>query len=261
MSADQSPPPPEDADALDALLRSVPMNAADALPDPGDIVALHQGQLPAERAAAVETEVAESEFARELLAGLSEPTPDELAEWAVSAIPHRRRARWITYGGIALAAAVLIGLLVPALTRQATIEAPDPYAVTALEGGRSVVRSETRTEGPRVFARGDTLRVFVAPTAGDARPAAAAALFLLKQGTLRPLPARVEPHDGAFLVEAPIDALFDAPGVYELRIGLVLAEEVLAGAADVAPEAAGGVRLVPLTVRYTGVADGEEGDW
>lgn len=244
--------PPPDADDLDALLRSVPMNHAESLPDPGDIVALHQGRLAGPEAARVEAQIAGSAFARDLLAGLSQPVPDDLSDWAASAIPHRRRRRWgMPLAGLALAAAALIAALVAGRFGGA-VEAPDAYAVTAIEGGRAAVRSSEAEDGPRVFAAGDTLRVFVAPTAGDARPAHAAALFELRDGILRPLPAEVQALDGAFRVEARADALFAAPGTYTLRIALVLGPEALGGVAERAPDDAAGVRFVPLTVRYVG---------
>lgn len=259
MSSDENRPsvhgdgpegPPPDPE-LDALLRSVPMNTAETLPDPGDIVAYHQGRLSAERAAAVEADIAGSAFARDLLAGLAQPVPDALADWAVSAIPHRRRGRRWAVAGLALAAAVALAVLGPNLMR-GPVEAPDAYAVTAFEGGRAEVRSEPAADAPRVFAAGDTLRVYVAPTVGDARPATAAALFVVRGGVLRPLPAAVTPMDGAFRVEARADALFEGPGTFDLRVALALGAETLEHVDGAAPGAVDGVRFVPLTVRYVG---------
>lgn len=265
------PPPPDDADApadaaaLDALLRSVPMlatadaldpstldrSALDALPDPGRLVAFHQGRLGPAEVAEVEAELARSSFARAMLAELTAPLGDTVAAHAEQGIPRRGRRLWPIMGGLALAAALMLAVVLN--LRAGSSDGPlppDAYRITAVEGGLS----ELRSEGGTVFTPERTLTLFTAPTAGDARPAEHAALFVHDDASLRAVEATITPLGGAFRVEAPATQVFPRAGEWIVSVALAAEADALralnGAAVEGLAEAHPGVRRVEVKLSY-----------
>lgn len=244
MSAD---PPPDD-EAIDAMLRTVPHGHDDPPPDPARVVAWQQrladqgDDAPAD---AEDAALAASPFARDLVAGLQEPLPPELAAWAESTVPRRRRWGWIA-APLALAAAALVAVVVGGGPAR-----PGAYRLGAVEGQVAELRGAEPNEVP-VFISGGVVRLWVTPAAADATPAAHAGLFALRDGRLTPVDAEVTAHDGAFELSAPAAAVFVDEGAHTLYVALGLDASAVATVAGRAPDAVDGVRLVRFIARYRG---------
>lgn len=236
--------PEPDDEAIDAMLRTVP-TAADEPADPARIVEWHQRRLAGDAPEGDDGAIAGSAYARDLLAGLAEPLPPALADWAEAAIPRRRRRLWIA-APLALAAAALVAVWLTGPS-----ERPGAYRLARVEGQVADVRGADHAAS-LVFVAGGTVRLWVVPAADDAIPARHAALFITRSGQLRPVVAAVTAHDGAFRLEAPAGDVFETPGEHTLYVGVAADLGPLEDVSGQAPDAVDGVRFVPVVARYRG---------
>ena len=214
MSADQNSPPgesPPDAQ-LDALLRALPWPDREVDDDTVEAVAAAEALDEA-----LEAQLIESAELRELWAQRDATVSPMLLKRLEKAAP--TRSRMPMFGGLALAAALLIGLGVTVLNR-----GPDlPEYGVELGGTAKLTRSTHEAPMRAVFRPESTVRITLRPaTRVDGAPKLG--VFLAQDGRLTRVDDRgrvdAEPG-GAFVFNAPGAALFgDQPGRFTLYLAI-----------------------------------------
>lgn len=242
----QHDPPPDD-DRLDTLLRAAarrsppaergaPDDAIETVDD-GALRAWRTGRLDDEASAAIEGALAASAADRALLRAVaSDDRPSEaLLQWAEAAAPSApapaRPRRMVRWGGLALAATVLVGVGVALWAPWAPggIEGPR-YQSSALLGGAQVLRGDDApsAEVP-VFHPEGRLTVRLRPEeAAEAPPVEV--FFAPAGGALQAVEAAVKPAPGgAMEVALSPGALDEAFGEYRLYVALGEPDAAAAG--------------------------------
>lgn len=218
MSADNDSPP--DAQ-LDALLRALPW--PDRAVDDDAVETVAAADVLDD---ALEAQLVESAELRELWAQRDATVSPLLLKRMQKAAPTRSRAP--LFGGLALAAALLIGLGVSVLNRG--LDLPE-YGIE-LGGTAKLTRSTHAAPVRAVFRPESTVRITLRP-ATRIDGALKLAVFLAEDGRLRRVDDRgridAEPG-GVFVFKAPGAALFgDQPGRFTLYLAIGADPSALAG--------------------------------
>ena len=210
MSSDEQP----SDEALDALLRGLPVEEGEPSLDVAELLAYRAGRLSDEDRARVEARLADSPEDRGLLAELMAPANASAVERAVAARrPSRRREWWL-----AAAAVLLIGVGVGlVVSRTGPGRALPSYSMEA-PAGLGQVRSDAAARGD-LFLPHTPVKLLLTPSA-DVTDVAAHVFVAQAGGALRAVqvPAARGPT-GVLRVERPAEDFFGrAPGDWTIYV-------------------------------------------
>lgn len=220
---------PDDDDRLDALLGALPW--PDREPDDATVEAVAaQTALDAD----LEAQLAESAELRELWAQRDQPVSPMLLLRMEKAAPRRSRAP--VYAGLAIAAALLLGVGWFFATRGPAL----PEYGLELAGSAKLTRSTHSAPKSAVFRPESRVRITLRPATRVDGPVRLA-VFLVEDGALRRVDdrGRLEAESGGvFIFSAPGRALFgETPGQYVLYVAIDADPAELAGRPPAAVEA------------------------